>query len=429
MRNKFVDLNLKFNDEIDERSIHSNILIVKDINGNIVTSHVKVEKKNILNIKIKVDKEDMCNEYTLEFKEDIYSRSGNAFKELNNIKVCLNKGEVENNGARIVKEDNWIYYSGNKKIYTYMDYNPNGEIRKINLDGSLNIKLCDDFASNIWINGQWLYYINYKGDKEENYLYRIKKDGTLRERLTDTTINSLVFSDNYIFYSQYISPSSKDNYKIYRIKKDGSNKIELNNVRGKNLIIQGPYLYYLNIDDNCSIYRIRVDGLDINKINNYSSRVFMEIKDGWIYYINEELGNNLYRITLDGKYEEKLNNDNCINAIMDNEYIYYGVSINNNKTYLYKININGLERKKICEEDCSRSIVLSKNNIYFSGNNNKGIYKIRKTGGKPSVIMKDNALSLDIVGNWLYYYKLNLDELSMKLHRINLCDNIEQEVL
>ncbi len=43
--------------------------------------------------------------------------------------------------------------------------------------------------------------------------------------------------------------------------------------------------------------------------------------------------------------------------------------------------------------------------------------------------MKDNALSLDIVGNWLYYYKLNLDELSMKLHRINLCDNIEQEVL
>ncbi len=53
MRNKFVDLNLKFNDEIDERSIHSNILIVKDINGNIVTSHVKVEKKNILNIKNK----------------------------------------------------------------------------------------------------------------------------------------------------------------------------------------------------------------------------------------------------------------------------------------------------------------------------------------------------------------------------------------
>ncbi len=58
----------------------------------------------------------MCNEYTLEFKEVIYSRSGNAFKELNNIKVCLNKGEVENNGARIVKEDNWIYYSGNKKF-------------------------------------------------------------------------------------------------------------------------------------------------------------------------------------------------------------------------------------------------------------------------------------------------------------------------
>ncbi len=44
-------------------------------------------------------------------------------------------------------------------------------------------------------------------------------------------------------------------------------------------------------------------------------------------------------------------------------------------------------------------------------------------------ITKDNALGLDIVGHWIYYYKLNLEELSMKLHRINLYDNKKQEVL
>ncbi|RUT63977.1 hypothetical protein C1149_03415 [Clostridium botulinum] len=100
------------------------------------------------------------------------------------------------------------------------------------------------------------------------------------------------------------------------------------------------------MEDNYSIYRIRVDGLDMKKINNYSSRNFMRIKDGWIYYINEELGNNLYRTTLDGNYEEKLNNDSCVNAIMDNTSIYYGKDIDSNKTHLYKINIDGLERKK-----------------------------------------------------------------------------------
>ncbi|MCS4465803.1 DUF5050 domain-containing protein [Clostridium botulinum] len=84
----------------------------------------------------------------------------------------------------------------------------------------------------------------------------------------------------------------------------------------------------------------------MKKINNYSSRNFMRIKDGWIYYINEELGNNLYRTTLDGNYEEKLNNDSCVNAIMDNTSIYYGKDIDSNKTHLYKINIDGLERKK-----------------------------------------------------------------------------------
>ncbi|WP_287164055.1 DUF5050 domain-containing protein, partial [Clostridium sp.] len=175
--------------------------------------------------------------------------------------------------------------------------------------------------------------------------------------------------------------------------------------------------------------RIRVDGLDMKKINNYSSRNFMKIQDGWIYYINEELGNNLYRITLDGNYEERLNNDSCINAVMDNRRIYYGKDIDSEKTYLYRINIDGLERKKICEGDCSRAIVLTRDNIYFSGNSKEGIYKIRKEGGELCTITKDNVLGLDIVGHWIYYYKLNLEELSMKLHRINLYLNKKQEVL
>lgn len=87
------------------------------------------------------------------------------------------------------------------------------------------------------------------------------------------------------------------------------------------------------------------------------------------------------------------------------------------------------KEKKICEEDCSRSIVLTRDNIYFSGNSKKGIYKIRKDGGELCTITKDNALGLDIVEHWIYYYKLNLEELSMKLHRINLYDNKKQEVL
>ncbi|EJO5349479.1 DUF5050 domain-containing protein [Clostridium botulinum] len=426
MEDTFADLNLKFNEEIDEKSIHSNILVVKDIRGNIVTYHIKLKQNNILNIRIKADEENINNEYMLEFKDCIYSKNGNQLEGLSNIKFCLNKGKIENNGTRVVKEDNWIYYSGNEKNYTYIDYNPHGEIRKVSIDGSLNIKLCDDFASSIWINSHWIYYINYIGKNEENCLYRIKKDGTSRERLTSTTVHSLVFSDNYIFYSEYISSSSKDNYKIYRMKKNGDNKIVLSDVKGTNLIVQGPFLYYLNPEDNYSIYRIRVDGLDIKKINNYSSTKFMKIKDGWIYYINEELGNNLYRITLDGNYEEKLNNDSCINPVMDNQYIYYGTD---NKPYLYRIKLNGLERKKLCGEDCSREIILNGENIYFSGNNKQGIYKINKEGGKVFTITKDNALGLDIVGKWIYYYKLNLEELSVKLYRINLHNNEKQEVL
>lgn len=427
MEDKYVDLNLKFNEEIDDKSIHSNNIVIKDTHGKKVNFNIKVVQKNILNIRIKTDEKCINNEYILEFKDSIYSTSGKAFKQLNNIKFCLNKGIIQNNGTRVVREDNWIYYTSNEKIYTYMDCNPHGSIRKVNIDGSIDIKLCDDFASSIWINDQWIYYINNVGTNEENYLYRIKKDGNSRVRLTDATVDSIAFSDNYIFYSEYIGSFSRDNYKIYRIKKDGSNKTSLN-IKGKNVIIQGPFLYYLNVDDNYSIYRIRLDGQDVKKINNYSSRIFMKIEHGWIYYINEELGNNLYRITLDGDYEEKLNKDSCVNAVIDNNYIFYAKDMDNNQTYLYRINIDGLGRKKICEKDCSRGIICTADNIYFSGNNQEGIYKVHKEGGEVCTVTKDNAVGMDIVENWIYYYKLNLEALSMKLFRINLCNYKKQKI-
>jgi hypothetical protein len=57
-----------------------------------------------------------------------------------------------------------------------------GHIYKINMDDMTEIiKISDDVAGEINIVGDWVYYSN-KDDEDSSY-YRIRKDGTDRQRV------------------------------------------------------------------------------------------------------------------------------------------------------------------------------------------------------------------------------------------------------
>ncbi|WP_050606924.1 DUF5050 domain-containing protein [Clostridium niameyense] len=418
MNNNLVEVNIKFNESIDGKYINEDNISIKDMKNNNILFKVKLQEKNILNIKLNIQDES-SGEYVLEFKNGIYSKEGRKLEGANKIKFFLGKDKVVNNGNRVVKEGNWIYYSGNKKFYTYVGYSPYGEMWKMSIDKSIKYKLSDDFASNLWIDDLWIYYINYKGNEGESCLYRIKKDGTYREKLTDTTVYDLVLCENKIFYSEYMGDFSKNNFQIYSMNKDGEEKNDLENTKGINLQIQGPFLYYLNSEDNYSIHRIRLDNFEKEKLNDVNSKIFMEVHKEWIYFINQDEGFTLYRMIKNGMYTEKLNEDNCSNVIIYNDSIYY-CNISEGENYLYKMNLDGSNRQLLIKQDCSREICISNDYIYYVGNDKEGIYRAKIDGNDNRLLIETNAVGLDIVEPFIYYYYLDTKDLTMNLYRMKI---------
>ncbi|GAA0746742.1 DUF5050 domain-containing protein [Clostridium oceanicum] len=426
---KPIELNLRFNEEIEENLIEQDVIKITDIEGKPISYNLRLgEDKSTLVIKLYV--EEICLKgYLLEFKKEIYSVNKKKLDTLGKMKFFLEDNDtIENNGNRIVKEGNFIYYSGNKKIYTYLQSNSYSEIWKTNVDGSINIKLSDDFAKGMWIDKEWIYYINYRGEDEDNYLYRIKKDGSLREKITDVGVKDFYVTDKYIFCCKYDYIDIDNNYKIFRIDKNGKNKLDFHNVKGNNIKVSGPFLYYVNIEDGYSIYRVRLDGVENTKLNNISSKMYMELYKEWIYFINEEYDYNLYRMLKDGSYIEQLNNQVCRQVIIHKDKLYYYSLEKEEKAAIYKMNLDGEKIERILETDGLTQIYIKGKNIYYIKDQQKGIYSINLDSLDNKLLKKVNAVSIDVVGEYIYYYNLNTKDLSMNLFRMKT-DGSNNEII
>jgi hypothetical protein len=59
-------------------------------------------------------------------------------------------------------------------------------LHKKELDGSSDVKLCDDIVTSICLDGEWIFYVSNADDK----LYRIKTDGSEKTKLSDDEIRA-----------------------------------------------------------------------------------------------------------------------------------------------------------------------------------------------------------------------------------------------
>ncbi len=111
----------------------------------------------------------------------------------------------------IVESNEWIYFTLDNRLY------------KIGRDGSNLFKLLEydeDHITQVMECGEWIYYIAVSGiEAVTERLYRIKQDGTQKERITDFDINYCAVHGEWIYYSKGTA--------IYRMKLDGSQNVKI----------------------------------------------------------------------------------------------------------------------------------------------------------------------------------------------------------
>jgi hypothetical protein len=154
--------------------------------------------------------------YYIEGDWIYYHNENESGKPLYKIKIDgTGKSKVNKSyHKKMIISNSTIYY-----IYGYKS-SENGKLYKSNIDGSNEVKICEDVAAYFNIHGDWLYYTN-KADG--NKLYKIKLDGTERTKMTDSPSYAPSILGDWIFYYGNEYKIKNDLYQEkYKIKLDGT---------------------------------------------------------------------------------------------------------------------------------------------------------------------------------------------------------------
>jgi len=208
----------------------------------------------------------------------------------------------------------------------------------------------------------------------------------------------------WIYY--YYPDGTNTGNKIYRVKTDGSCKQKLNDDKSCCINVVGEWIYYFNYSDNSKLYKMKTDGTSRQKISDDGGHG-INLVDDWLYYSNWSDDRKLYKIKIDGTGRQKISNDFSTNINVVDGWIYYnfynlhaGFFRNKTSCHIYKIKTDGTGRQKLNDENCGGINVVD-DWLYYG---TRGVIKKMKTDGTDvKIITKNGAGDLNISDGWIYY--------------------------
>jgi phage pi2 protein 07 len=203
----------------------------------------------------------------------------------------------------------------------YGDINPTGQgLFKSNLKLKKLVKLTDDQALYVNVEGQWVYYVNYSDNRR---LYKVGIDGKNRTQLTTNMVDCLNVEDGWIYYVDTTA-----NGIIKKLSVDGKVDNTLLKDKGNlNLLVKNGKIYYRN---KSTIYKMDEDGTGIIKIAVMRTTKYegstdwkgnFDVNGGFLYYPGGD--GSLYCISVDGMNNTKLTGGNVESINIYNGYVYY----------------------------------------------------------------------------------------------------------
>lgn len=304
------------------------------------------------------------------------------------------------NNAFLAQLGSWLYFQGNDGIYKSLY---NGEkLERINYDS-------EKWAHQINVLGDWVYYISSVENNEipwnNNGIYRIKLDGSASHKVTYDKAEYMNLIGDWIYYviedHEYFGDSSTGyamhpKYEgIYRIRIDGSEREKIIGAWASSLIVVEDWIYYTNTDPDSfldwGIYRVRIDGTEHTRITHGTAK-YMNIQDSWIYYFHDPSNDReeywgIYKVKIDGSELTRLTENLACDLNVLGDWIYFvqkGFIYDEKEYGLYKIDLDGDNYTRL-ESGYFASINIHENWMYLYSIHSEGnmIKKISLDGSEP----------------------------------------------
>jgi Tol biopolymer transport system component len=256
-------------------------------------------------------------------------------------------------------------------------------------------------------DGEWVYYAD-SGDNRS--IYRVKPDGSGREKLTGDEAAFINVFDGRVYYA-----NRSDNSKIYSMNTDGSDRRKLGDDPAYLFSIEDGKVYYSN---GYSIRSMNTDGSDMRVLSDdLAAQIYVE--DGSLYYkkyIGPTSGGaadyyEIYSMNTDGSGKTKLSDDtykSIDNFIVVGGTVYFtapNVTVTDgpHDRTIIRINADGSGRAMVIH-NCNGLFNATGNRVYFINLlDNSSPYSANSDGSDRRKLSDDSAIYLSIVGGRLYY--------------------------
>lgn len=146
-------------------------------------------------------------------------------------------------------------------------------------------------------DGEWFYYRS----NDNMSLYRMRLDGSDREKLNDQQSAYIGVLDGYVYY--YTAGKSSG---IWRMKCDGTGNTTIYTGTIEDMCIVDGRIFFKNSLDGLKLYSMALDGTDIRCEGDLTELYYLTFWDGKMYWSNDSDGGSLYRANYDGSEMTKL---------------------------------------------------------------------------------------------------------------------------
>ena len=232
------------------------------------------------------------------------------------------------------------------------------------------------------IIGDYIYFV----DRADYCIYKVKKDGSERTKVSDVMATNLIIFGNKMYFINWA-----DECKVYSMNIDGSGLTKVSDMSTEVLYIYGPYIYITDRNNQRELYRVSIEdgssymiSMDITYfVTGYDNNLFFRAEMSSMYDdwsgSGQEQGANLavYRMTTDGTVYEPINNARSGYLNADKGVLYF---TNFEEEALYKVNADGTGLTKLTDGDPAYTSVNGDYLYYFSDSDGKKLYRIRKDG-------------------------------------------------
>ena len=284
----------------------------------------------------------------------------------------------------------------------------------------------------------WVYTIERERAGNARFIYRMRPDGTGRQRIGNAPFSASVFHNGWLYFmdeagagwfgwESWVYAGS-----IYRMRLDGSERkkyIDTDNV--VYFMLYDNWIYYLSINnDNWfdrSLYRIRIDGSGKQLIAE--NCVLFIISDGYIFakYEISQFDTKIIRYNLDGTGRKILveSNTQSLSPLFTHDgFLYYMLWFQNNTIgapQVRRMRFDGTGQEIIVERSeyaILRNVVFHGEFIYFTYGWNGGsangwrhlisLYRVRLDGSdKKELLANKGSEHFDVIGNYIYFRRDN----------------------